>query len=141
MSHLPLGMLNLISAPWPFMKWGMDIVGKFPAAPGGVVYMLVLIDYFTKWVKVEAYQQVSDIEVCDFVWKNIICRFGVPWEIVTDNGFQFISYDFKNFCDKYGIKLSFSTPRYPQANGQAELTNKTIVNTLKKRLDYGRKNS
>ncbi|KAK0592411.1 hypothetical protein LWI29_018735 [Acer saccharum] len=93
MSHLPPGMLNSISAPWPFMKWGMDIVGKLPAAPGGVVYMLVLTDYFTKWVEIGAYQQVRDIE------------------------------------------LSFSTPRYPQANGQAESTNKTIVNTLKKRLE------
>ncbi|KAK1568798.1 hypothetical protein Q3G72_028909 [Acer saccharum] len=99
-SHLPPGMLNSISAPWPFMKWGMDIVGKLPATLGDVVYM-----------------------------------FGVPKEIVTDNGSQFISFDFKNFCKKYAIKLSFSTPRYPQANGQAESTNKTIVNTLKKRLE------
>ncbi|KAK1563196.1 hypothetical protein Q3G72_023904 [Acer saccharum] len=134
-SHLPLGMLNSISAPWSFMKWGMDIVSKLPATPEGVVYMLVLTNYFTKWVEVGAYQQVCDIKVRDFVWKNIICRFGVPWEIVTDNGSQFISYGFKNFCDKYEIKLSFSTPRYPQANGQAESTNKTIVNTLKKRLE------
>ncbi|KAK1581994.1 hypothetical protein Q3G72_010826 [Acer saccharum] len=95
----------------------------------------ILTDYFTKWVEVGAYQQVRDIEVCDFVWKNIICRFGVPREIVTDNGSQFISYDFKNFCDKFGIKLSFSTPQYPQANGQAESTNKTIINTLKKQLE------
>ncbi|KAK0593633.1 hypothetical protein LWI29_020599 [Acer saccharum] len=111
------------------------LYGKLPAAPGGVVYMLVLTDYFTKWVEVGAYQQIRDIEVRNFVWKHIICRFGVPKEIVTDNGSQFISYDFKNFCDKYAIKLSFSTPRYPQANGQAESTNKTIVNTLKKRLE------
>ncbi|KAK0604330.1 hypothetical protein LWI29_014567 [Acer saccharum] len=134
-SHLPPGMLNSISAPWPFMKWGMDIVGKLPAAPGGVVYMLVLTDYFTKWVEIGAYQQVRDTEVRNFIWKNIICRFGVPKEIVTDNGSQFISFNFKNFYDKYAIKLSFSTPRYPQANGQAESTNKTIVNTLKKRLE------
>ena len=113
----------------------MDIVGKLPAATSGVIYMLVLTDYFTKWVEVGAYQQIRDIEVRNFIWKNIICRFGVPKEIVTDNGSQFISYDFKNFCDKYAIKLSFSTPRYPQANGQAESTNKTIVNTLKKRLE------
>ena len=117
------------------MKWGMDIVGKLPAAPGGVVYMLVMTDYFTKWVEIEALPQVRDIEVRNFVWKTIICRFGVPREIVTDNWSQFISFDFKNFCDKYGIKLSFSTPRYPQANGQAESTNKTIINTLKKRLE------
>ncbi|KAK0590596.1 hypothetical protein LWI29_029221 [Acer saccharum] len=128
-------MLNSISAPWPFMKWGMDIVGKLPIALGDVVYMLVLTNYFTKWVEVGAYQQVRDIEIRDFIWKTIICRFEVPQEIVTNNGSQFISYDFKNFYDKYRIKLSFSTARYPQANGQAESTNKTIVNTLKKRLE------
>ncbi|KAK4841852.1 hypothetical protein QYF36_011535 [Acer negundo] len=61
-SHLTPGMLNSISAPWPFMKWGMNIVGKLPAAPGGVVYMLVLTDYFTKWVETGAYQQIRDIE-------------------------------------------------------------------------------
>ena len=109
------------------MKWGMDIVGK-----------LSVTDYFTTWVEVRAFQQIRDIEVRNFVWKNIICRFGVPWEIVTDNGSQFISYDFKKIYDKYGIKLSLSTPRYPQANGQAESTNKTIVNTLKKWLEAGK---
>ncbi|KAK4838778.1 hypothetical protein QYF36_016340 [Acer negundo] len=62
-------------------------------------------------------------------------KFGIPREIVTDNGSQFISYNFKNFCNKYGIKLSFSTPRYPQANGQAKSTNETIINSLKKRLE------
>ncbi|KAK0607684.1 hypothetical protein LWI29_018587 [Acer saccharum] len=125
---------------WPTMRIDSQITSnhatsKLPAAPGGVVCMLVLTNYFTKWVEVGAYQQVRDIEVRNFIWKNIICRFGVPKEIVTDNGSQFISYDFKNFYDKYAIKLSFSTPRYPQANGQAESTNKTIVNKLKKRLE------
>ena len=59
--------------------------------------MLVLTDYFTKWVEVGAFQQIRDIVVRNFVWKNIICRFDVPREIVTDNRSQFISYDFKNF--------------------------------------------
>ena len=68
------------------MKWGMNIVGKLPATPDGVVYMLVSTNYFTKCVKIGAFQQVCDIEVCNFVWKNIICKFGVPWEIVRDNG-------------------------------------------------------
>ena len=85
------------------MKWGKKIVGKLPATSGDVVYMLVLTYYFTKWVEIGAFQQVGDIEVRNFVWKNVICRFEVPWEIVTDNGSQFISYDFKNLCDKYGI--------------------------------------
>ena len=134
-SHLPPEKLHSSLTPWPFMRWGMDIVGKMPTAPGQRVFMLALTDYFTKWVEVEAFAQVRDREVKHFIWKNIICRFGIPKEIVTDNGSQFISQYFQSFCAEWGIQLSFSTPRYPQANGQAESTNKTIVNTLKKRLE------
>ncbi|XP_060969882.1 uncharacterized protein LOC133037084 [Cannabis sativa] len=131
-SHLPPEKLHSSLTPWPFMRWGMDIVGKMPTAPGQRVFMLALTDYFSKWVEAEAFAQVRDREVKNFIWKNIICRFGIPKEIVTDNGSQFISQDFQSFCAEWGIQLSFSTPRYPQANGQAESTNKTIVNTLKK---------
>ena len=134
-SHMPPEKLHSTLTPWPFMKWGMDIVGKMPTAPGQRVFMLALTDYFTKWVEAEAFAKVRDLEVKNFVWKNIICRFGVPKEIVTDNGSQFVSLEFQNFCREWGIQLSFSTPRYPQANGQAESTNKTVVNTLKKRLE------
>ena len=112
----------------------MDIVGKLPTAPGQRVYMLAVTDYFTKWIEAEAFHQVRDREVKNFIWKNVICRFGVPKEIVTDNGSQFISHEFQDFCREWGIKLNYSTPRYPQANGQAESSNKTIINTLKRRL-------
>lgn len=63
-----------------------------------------------------------------------MCRFGVPKEIVTENGSQFISIRFQNFCEEWNFKLNFSTSQYPQANGQAESSNKTIMKTLKKRL-------
>ena len=134
-SHLPPQRLRPILSPWPFMKWGMDIVGKLPTAPGQHMYMLAVTDYFTKWVEAEAYHQVRDREVKNFIWKNVICRFGVPKEIVTDNGSQFISFDFQDFCKEWGIQLSFSTPRYPQANGQAESTNKTVINIIKRRIE------
>ncbi|XP_057803371.1 uncharacterized protein LOC131018675 [Salvia miltiorrhiza] len=134
-SHLPPEPLTAITSPWPFMKWGMDIVGKLPIAPGQKVYMLAVTDYFSKWIEAESFHQVRDKEVKGFIWKNVICRYGVPKEIVTDNGSQFISADFQDFCRFWNIKLSFSTPMYPQANGQAESSNKTIMNTLKKRLE------
>ncbi|XP_018453822.2 uncharacterized protein LOC108824963 [Raphanus sativus] len=60
---------------------------------------------------------------------------GVPYEIVTDNGSQFISTRFKAFCEKWKIRLNKSTPRYPQCNRQAETINKTVLDGLKKRLD------
>ncbi|XP_057803713.1 uncharacterized protein LOC131019046 [Salvia miltiorrhiza] len=134
-SHLPPEPLTAITSPWPFMKWGMDIVGKLPIAPGQKVYMLAVTDYFSKWIEAESFHQVRDKEVKGFIWKNVICRYRVPKEIVTNNGSQFISADFQDFCRFWNIKLSFSTPRDPQANGQAESSNKTIMNTLKKRLE------
>jgi hypothetical protein len=123
-----------IISPWPFMKWGMDIVGKLPKAPGGKVFMLAMTDYFSKWIEAEAFSQVTDREVVSFIKRNILTRFGIPAEIICDNGSQFISRRTTNFCESWGIKMITSTPVHPQANGQAEFSNKIIINNLKKRL-------
>ncbi|XP_022887370.1 uncharacterized protein LOC111403192 [Olea europaea var. sylvestris] len=112
----------------------MDIIGKLPAAPGQRVFVLAITNYFTKWIEAEVLSKVRDREVIQFIWKNVICRFGVPKEIVTDNGTRFINTGFQNFCKEWNIKLNFSTPRYLQANGQAKSSNKIVMNTLKK--DY-----
>ncbi|CAE6199346.1 unnamed protein product [Arabidopsis arenosa] len=132
--HQPSEILSSISAPYPFMRWSMDIIGPMHRSTRGVQYLLVLTDYFSKWIEAEAYISIQDSVVKTFLWKHIICRYGVPYEIVTDNGPQFISNDFEDFCSAWGIKLSYSTPRYPQGNGQAEASNKTILSNLKKRL-------
>ena len=97
--------------------------------------MLVAVDYFTKWVEVEALVNVRDVDVKKFVWKNIVIRFGVPDLLVSDNGLQFDNKAFRTFCSDLGIKNKYSTPAYPQSNGQAEAVNKTILNGLKRRLD------
>ena len=91
-------------------------------------------DYFSKWVEVEAYASIKDKDVTKFVWKNNICRFGIPQAIIADNGPQFDSIAFRNFCSELKIQNLYSTPRYSQSNGQVEATNKTLVTTLKKRL-------
>ncbi|KAG7548008.1 Integrase catalytic core [Arabidopsis suecica] len=133
--HQPSEILSSISAPYPFMRWSMDIVGPMHRSTRGVQYLLVLTDYFSKCIEAEAYISIQDSVVKTFLWKHIICCYGVPYEIVTDNGRQFISNDFEDFCSSWGIKLSYSTPRYPQGNGQAEASNKTILSNLKKRLN------
>ena len=112
----------------------MDIVGKLPIALSQCLYMLAVTNYFTKWVEAEAYHQIRNREVKNFIWKNIIYRFGVPKEIVTDNVSQFILFNFQDFCKEWGIKRSFSTPRYPKANGQVESTNKTVIKIIEKWL-------
>nr|XP_017245120.1 PREDICTED: uncharacterized protein LOC108216789 [Daucus carota subsp. sativus] len=132
--HQPSEHLHTSIPSWPFMKWGMDIVGKLPPAPGQKVFMLAMTDYFSKWVEAEAYRQVTSKEVISFIKRNILCKFGIPSEIVCDNGSQFISEKTETFCKRYNINLVKSTPRYPQANGQAESSNKIIINNLKKRL-------
>ena len=93
------------------------------------------IDYFTKWEKAEALANIRDVDVKKFVWKNIVTRFGVLNSLISDNGLQFDSRVFCEFCSDLGIKNRYSTPAYPQSNGQAEAINKTIMNGLKKRLD------
>ena len=70
-----------------------------------------------------------------FVWKNIVTQFRVLHTLVSDYGLQFDSKTFRRYCCKLGIKNKYSTPAYPQRNGQAKAVNKVIVNELKKGLD------
>ena len=133
--HQPGGVLNPLSSPWPFAQWGLDIVGPFPKAIGNKKYLLVGTDYFTKWVEAEPLANIRDVDVKKFVWKNIVTRFGIPRALVSDNGLQFDSKAFRKYCSELGIKNRYSTPAYPQSNGQAEAVNKVIVSGLKKRLD------
>ena len=67
-------------------------------------FLLVVIDYFTKWVKAEALATIIEIKVQNFVWKNIVCRFGIPRTIILNNGRQFDSNRFRSFCSNLGIK-------------------------------------
>ncbi|RVW63605.1 Pol polyprotein [Vitis vinifera] len=102
--------LKSVSGPWPFAQWGMDIVGPLPAAPAQKKFLLVATDYFSKWVEAEAYASIKDKDVTKFVWKNIVCRFGIPQIIIADNGPQFDSIAFRNFCSELNIRNSYSTP-------------------------------
>ena len=110
-------------------------MGPFPKAVGNKKYLLVCTDYFTKWVKTEPLANIKDVDVKRFIWKNIITRFGVPYVLISDNGLQFDSKTFRKYCSDLGINNRYSTPVYPQGNGQAKAVNKVILNELKKRLD------
>ena len=87
--HCPTEFLQTTTAPYPFMRWAMDVVGPMTSSRQRK-YVLIMTDYFTKWVEAKSLVQVTDKEVQNFVWKIIICRHGLPYEIVTDNGSQFI---------------------------------------------------
>ena len=132
--------MNPISSPWPFAQWGLDILGPFPRATGNRRFVLVTDDYFTKWAEAEAQANIQDVDVKKFVWKNIITKFGVPNSLISDNGLQFDSRAFCEFCSNLGIRNRYSSPMYPQGNGQAEAVNKVIVNDLKRRLEGAKGN-
>ncbi|KAM2221267.1 hypothetical protein ACFX1S_020364 [Malus domestica] len=121
--------------PWPFAQWGLDLIGLMPAGKGKVRNAIVAVDYFTKWAEVEPLATITEAKIEDFVWKNILCRFGIPNAIVTDNGRQFDNNKFRMFCSKFNINLCFASPAHPQSNGQVEAINKIIKRILKTSLD------
>ena len=133
--HQSGGVLNHLSSPWPFAQWGLDIIDPFPKATGNKRYLLLSTDYFTKWVETEPLANIRDVDAKKLVWKNNITWFGVPHTLISDNGLQFDSKSFRRYCCDLGITNRYSTPAYPQGNGQAKAVNKVIVNRLKKRLD------
>jgi len=75
-----------VISPWPFFKWGVDILGPFPLAQGQVKFLIVAVDYFTKWIEVEPVATITANRIRKFYWKKIICRFGLPAVLVNDNG-------------------------------------------------------
>lgn len=125
--------LHTIVSPWPFAQWGMDIVDPFPPGQGQKKFLLLAIDYFTKWAEAEPLATITATQVQKFCWR-LICRFGLPKTIVTDNGRQFVDRKLGQFFRDLGIKHTTSSVEHPQTNGQAEAVNKTIVSELKRRL-------
>jgi len=126
--------LHSLTTPWPFAQWGMDIVGPFPIGRAQKKFILVTVDYLTKWVEAEALANITAWQVHSFVWRNIVCCFGLPHTIITDNDRQFIDKKLKDFYKQVGIRHVTSSVEHPRTNGQAEAMNKVIVAELKKRL-------
>ncbi|RDY06412.1 hypothetical protein CR513_09606, partial [Mucuna pruriens] len=120
----PPERLHSIASPWPFFKWGVDILGPFPPVPGQVKFLVVAVDYLTKWIEAEPIASITTKKIKRFFWKRIICRFGIPTKIGT-----------VEFCKELKIKQLFTSVEHPQSNGQAEAANKVILRGLWKRSE------
>lgn len=110
------------------------MIGKLPnSSPGGHVFLLVAVDKFTKWTEAMPVTNQSGKTAVKF-FESIVYRFGVPHSIMTDNGLNFISKEFQDFCEGLGINISYASVAHPQTNGQFEKANRLIDEGIKKRL-------
>jgi ribonuclease HI len=132
---VPVAELHPIIKPWPFRGWGLDFIGEIhPSSSKGHRFVLVTTDYFTKWTKVVALNNMTHKEVIVFITEHIIHRFGIPQTLTIDQGTSFMSKEVREFAELYRIKLLNSSPYYAQANGQAESSNRTLINLIKKKI-------
>lgn len=114
-------------------------MGPFPKAKNELQYIMVAIDYMTKWAEAKALRNITQDDAMRFVDEHIITRFRIPRILVSDNGTQFVGSKFVKFLSERGIKHKKASVCHPQSNGQVEVTNRTIVRGLEKRLQARKK--
>jgi hypothetical protein len=132
---VPVAELHPIIKPWPFRGWGLDFIREIhPSSSKGHQFVLVATDYFTKWTEVVALKNMRHKEVIEFITEHIIHRFDIPQTLTTDQGTSFMAKEVREFAELYRIKLLNSSPYYAQANGQAESSNRTLINLIKKKI-------
>ena len=107
----------------------------FPTTVRQLKFLVVGIDYFTKWVEAEALATIMEKNVRSFVWKNIICRYDIPRVLVLDNRKQFDNDAFRDFCSQLEIKNHYLSSAHPQANGQVKVMNRSLLKIIKTWLE------
>ena len=123
----------MIPITWPFVVWGLDLVGPLKKAPGGFTHLLVTIDKFTKCIEARSISTIKSEQAVLF-FLDIIHRFGVPNSIITDNGTQFTGRKFIRFYDEQHIRINWAAVTHPRTNGQVERANGMLLQGLKPRI-------
>ena len=121
-----------------FDVWGIDFMGPFPPSFGNL-YILLAVDYVSKWVEAVACPRNDANTVVSFLQNNILSRFGTPRTIISDEGSHFANKIFAKLMSRYGIKHVMSLAYHPQTNGQAEISNREIKSILEKTISSSRK--
>ncbi|RVW13024.1 Pro-Pol polyprotein [Vitis vinifera] len=127
-NQMPMNPILIVEL---FDVWGIDFMGPFPMSFGNS-YILVGVDYVSKWVEATPCKQNDHRVVLKFLKENIFSRFGVPKAIISDGGAHFCNKPFEALLSKYGVKHKVATPYHPQTSGQVELANREIKNILMK---------
>ena len=121
-----------------FDVWGIDFMGPFPSS-NGFLYILLAVDYVSKWVEAKATKTNDSKVVSDFIKSNIFARFGIPRAIISDGGSHFCNRTFEALLRKYNVTHKVSTPYHPQTSGQAEVSNREVKQILEKTVSPSRK--
>ncbi|CAA7043381.1 unnamed protein product [Microthlaspi erraticum] len=131
--------LNPILEVEIFDVWGIDFMGPFKPASNGHNYILVAVDYVSKWIKVIACS-ACDAKVVIKLFRTIIFpRYGIPRVVISDGGSHFINKVFEKLMKNYGVKHKVATPYHPQTSGQLEVSNRHIKAILEKTVSFTRK--
>ncbi|CAN6583792.1 unnamed protein product [Malus baccata var. baccata] len=121
-----------------FDVWGIDFMGPFPSSQG-FLYILLAVDYVSKWVEAKATRTNDSRVVADFVKTNIFARFGMPRVLISDGGSHFCNRTIEALLKKYNVTHKVATPYHPQTSGQAEVSNREIKQILEKIVGPTRK--
>ena len=132
-SH-PAPLFPVISVG-PFMKWGIDYLTCNPVFAGGHKHIIVVIDYFMKWEEAMPTYKADGETTIFFDFNQIIARFDIPKEIVTDHASHFQKNMMIELTTMLGFKQEHSSSFYWQANGQFEAVNKTLKTILKRTIN------
>jgi ribonuclease HI len=113
-------------------KVGPRFARPLPPAQGNLKYIVVAVEYFSKWIEAKPLATITSVTVQKFFWQNIVCRFGVPKAITVDNGTQFDAEAFKELCEQIDTKIHFASVRHPESNGLVERANSIIMTGIMK---------
>eukprot|EP00253_Pinus_taeda_P016488 PITA_16488 len=137
----PAFPLQPVNIEQPFEQWGLDIIGEItPHSSKQHRYILIVTDYFTKWVEAIPLKTTNSEAIMEFIDQFIITRYGVPNTLVFDNAYYFSGNSIFEFAIKRGFKLKYSANYYPQGNGLAESTNKNLIKIIKRTIEQNHKN-
>ena len=134
-NEMPMNFMLQVEA---FDLWGMDFMGPFPTS-NGKQFILVAVDYMTKWVEAVATSKNDSHTVIKFLKSHIFSRFGIPRALLSDGRSHFVNQWLDRCLKAYGVTHKVSTPYHPQGNGQAELANREIKGILEKTVSRSRK--
>ena len=126
---VPLQPMSMPTAPW--MQVSIDTVGPLHTTRHGNKYIICMVDYFTRYCEAQAVGEQSTHTVLQAVYKQVICRHGVPQVLISDRGSPYVSEVAKQMFNRLGIKRHYSSAYHPQSNGAVERFNRTLKETLR----------